>query len=126
MRPALGPLHLLLLTEAPADDLVARERHKAGADALALAIALAIVGDAEAIPLNRGVERLPGFEAFACGRIARGGHRHVQVHREGSELLERCVAVAMPQGPNPTRVSLGAIRRMSRQRKEFSDDLFHT
>jgi hypothetical protein len=28
-------------------------------------------------------------------------------------------------GPNPTFVSLGAIRRKNKQMKELSDDLFH-
>src|SRR5687767_12189823 len=35
MRTALGPLPLLLLAEAPADDLVDRGLYEAGADALA-------------------------------------------------------------------------------------------
>jgi hypothetical protein len=34
MRAALGPLYLLFFAEAPADDLVDRRLHKAGADAL--------------------------------------------------------------------------------------------
>jgi hypothetical protein len=34
--------------------------------------------------------------------------------------------VVMVIGPNPTFVSLGAIRHKNRQMKELSDDLFHT
>ena len=41
MRAALGPLHLLLLTEAFADDLFDRRFDKAGSDALPIPIALA-------------------------------------------------------------------------------------
>jgi hypothetical protein len=52
MRAALGPLHLLLLAEAVADHLIDRRFDKAGADPFAIPIALAIVGDERAIPLN--------------------------------------------------------------------------
>ena len=97
MRPTLGPLHLLLLAEALADHLVARRLDKAGADALARAIALAIVGDEGAIPLNLGVELLHSLEEFACGSSAGGRHRHVEVHRQGGNFMERFVDVAGPQ-----------------------------
>jgi hypothetical protein len=42
---ALRPLHLLFLTEALADHLIHRRFDKAGADAFALTIALAIIGN---------------------------------------------------------------------------------
>jgi hypothetical protein len=65
MRLALDPLHLLLLAEAPADDLVDGGFDKAGADAFATSIALAIVGDEGTIPLNIGVELLASIEGSA-------------------------------------------------------------
>src|SRR6266566_9229137 len=99
MRPALGPLHLLLLAEAPADHLIDRGFDKAGADAFAIPIALAIVGDERAISLDIGVELLNGLQQFPRRAIARDGPRHVEVHREGGNLVERFVDVAMPQRP---------------------------
>ncbi len=68
MRPALGPLPLLLLAEAPADHLVDRRLDKARADALARAIVLAVVGDEGAIPLDIGMELLS--TAFSSFRAA--------------------------------------------------------
>jgi hypothetical protein len=44
MGPPLGPLHLLALAEALADDLVDGRLDKTGADALPRAVALAVVG----------------------------------------------------------------------------------
>jgi hypothetical protein len=54
MRPPFGPLHLLLLTEALADDLVDGRLDKTGADALPIPVALAVVGDEGAIALDIG------------------------------------------------------------------------
>jgi hypothetical protein len=44
MGTALGPGHLLLLTEALADHLIDRRFDKPGADPLPVAIALAVIG----------------------------------------------------------------------------------
>ena len=46
MRPTLGPLHLLLLAEALADHLMHSRLHTLDTNALAAAVALAIIGDA--------------------------------------------------------------------------------
>src|SRR5262245_22424846 len=99
MRAALGPLHLLLLTEALTDHLVDRRFEKAGADALTTAIALAIGGDEGAIALNIRVELFYGFEELAGRGIACDGHCPVHVHGEDSNLMERFIDVAMPQRP---------------------------
>src|SRR5262245_32366810 len=81
----------------PAADLIDGRLDKARADAFPTAITLAIVGDEGAIPLDRGVELLDGFEELVCRGIARDGHRPVHVHREDSDLVERFIDVAMPQ-----------------------------
>jgi hypothetical protein len=64
MRPPFGPLRLLLLTEALADNLVDGRLDKTGADALPIPVALAVVGDEGAIAVN-GVVKLIGHAGLA-------------------------------------------------------------
>jgi hypothetical protein len=56
MCRAFRPLHLLLLTETPTDHLLDGRFHNAGADALALPLALAIMGNEPLVVLAVGVE----------------------------------------------------------------------
>jgi hypothetical protein len=97
MRLPLGPLHLLLLAETLADDLVDGRLDKTGAYTLPIPVALAIVGNEGAIAVNVRVEFFHGLQQFPGRAIARGGHGHIQVHREVSDFLERLIDVAMPQ-----------------------------
>jgi hypothetical protein len=71
MLPPLGPLHLLRLTEALADDLVDGRLDKTGADVLSIAVALTIVA------LVIGVEFFDGPQELSCRVIIRSGHSSV-------------------------------------------------
>src|SRR5215475_2193158 len=99
MGTTLGPLPLLAFAEAFTDHLVARGFDNAGADALPIPVALAIIGDEGAIALDIGVELLDGPQALTCRAIIRGGHRHIQVHGEVSDVLEGVIDMAMPARP---------------------------
>jgi hypothetical protein len=70
MRPAFGPLHLLLLAEALADDLVDGRLDKTGADALPIPITLVVGGDEGAIAVNVRVEFFHGLQQFPGGSVA--------------------------------------------------------
>ena len=65
MCRAFRPLHRLPLAEALADHLIDGRFHKAGADALALPVALAIIGNESLVVLDVGVEFLNGFQELA-------------------------------------------------------------
>src|SRR5882724_9644910 len=69
MRTPLGPLQLLLRTEALADDLVDGRLDKTGADVLPIPVALAVVGDEGAIALDVSVELLYGPQELSCRAI---------------------------------------------------------
>src|SRR5262245_66461588 len=99
MRAPFGPLHLLLFTEALADDLVDGRLDKTGADALPIPVALAVVGDEGAIAVYVCVEVFHGLQQFPGRAIACGGHSHIQVHYEVSDLLEGFIDIAVPQRP---------------------------
>jgi hypothetical protein len=77
MRTPLGPLQLLLLTEALADDLVDGRLDKTGADVLPIPVALAVVGDEGAIALDISVELLYGPQELSCRAIPCGGHGYI-------------------------------------------------
>jgi hypothetical protein len=68
MRAALGLLHLLLLAEALADDLVDRRLHKADADALPILVALAIVKEAHFASMNKNSEATDAVSRAVRGR----------------------------------------------------------
>ena len=63
MGPAWGPGHLLLLAEALADHLIHGRFDKARADAFAVPVTLAVVGNEALVVLNIRVELLDGFQS---------------------------------------------------------------
>ena len=62
MRPALAPLHLLLLAEPFAHDLVHRRLHETRGNGLTVAIPLAIIRDQVAVVHDIGAKLFHRFE----------------------------------------------------------------
>src|SRR3989442_3622786 len=87
VSPPLAPSHLLLLHHTLAHHVVHRRLDKAGADALAGAIALAIVRDETAITFDIRGKFLHCLAQLPCGGVVAlvGGGFEIAFH--GSELL---------------------------------------
>src|SRR6266478_3792026 len=77
--------------EALADHLIARRFHKAGAHPLSSPIAPPIVRNEPLVVLNIRVELLHGFQALSGRAMATGGHRGIEVHRDGLPHLQGLV-----------------------------------
>jgi len=91
---AFGPLHLLTLGEALADDGVHRAFGQAGGDALAGAVSLAIVDQAASVAGDVDGELMGGTHEFAEVRIVHLQPAHVIL--EERDLLAGPVLVAVP------------------------------
>jgi hypothetical protein len=99
MGAALAPPHLLLFHHPLAHHLVHSRCDKAGADALAVAIPLAIVGNKARIVPDVRVELLHGFQELPCGAIAARRHGDLQIHDRRLDHLQGLIDLAMPQKP---------------------------
>jgi hypothetical protein len=102
MRPACGPLHLLVFAEALADHLIHGRLHKAGADPFPVAVTLTVVGNEATVMLNVGVKLLHRFQQLACDGMATRGHRGVAVHFNGLHHLQGLIDVPVLQIPFQT------------------------
>ena len=103
LRPPGGPLPLLLLTDALAEDLGDGRLDKTGAEALPRPGALAVVGDAGPMAVHVRVACFHGLQAFPSRALVRGGHRPLQVDGEGSDLLDGVRDMARPERPGEVR-----------------------
>jgi hypothetical protein len=99
MRPTLAPLHLLFFDHPFANHLVHGRFHKPSADALAVAIALAIVLNKIRIVVGVRVKLRDGFQEFPCRAVVTGrdGYFKVALHR--LDDLEGLGDIAVPEEP---------------------------
>ncbi len=99
MGAPLAPLHLLFLHHALAHHLVHRRFHKARADPLAVAVALAVVRDEAGIVLDVRVELLHRFAQFPCCAIVARRRPRPRGRPRRTASPARLEHIAMPQKP---------------------------
>src|SRR5262245_11649281 len=99
MHTPLTPPHLLLLDHPLTDHLVHCGFDKACADALTVAIALAIVRNEVGVILNVRVELLHGFQQLSGCGILTDSDRDFEIALDGLHDLEGLVHIPMPQEP---------------------------